>query len=274
MTRNILLLAFVAAVAITTMAQANQHGKQNKQVKQEIRGWFESSVYPSLKKWHDEYDASLSAEDLSTLKQLRSEAKSIKQNMHSLSNSDRDELKDNMRALLDRVRPIAKRSREVLRRIFDANEDQIEQWREELREKLEGMQGDGEHKFGGPMAGMFDMDKRAALRFILWDGTLPPARGQSDKDSPSRGEYNALGNLNVAPNPADHSASVSMKDLPNGKVTIEVYDMNGVRVSSQPATVTNGSINEHIDVSSLSAGNYMVSVVTLNGRRTAALSVP
>lgn len=243
----------------------------------ELRSWFETKVLPSLKEWHKEYDASLTADDLAKLTKLRAEAKQLRSTTHASmlrlrdQNLDRDERKTQAKALreqthaemmkiMEEVKPIAKSSRAKLMEIFDRNEDQIEAWRDEVRAMKPD---DCEHFGGNHQMAMLDGGRRSAMRFILWDGSEIPEPFMND----------GTNSVNVAPNPAGSAATVRMDNLTNGPVTVEVFDMNGVRKASHPATVTGGSLDVSIPTADLTPGSYMISVQTPQGRKTTTMIV-
>lgn len=273
-------------------------------LRNDMRTWFEADVYPSLKKWHQEYDASLSAEDLATLNKYRSEAKQLKDAMRkdmmalkgTMKKGDREEMQEQMEALrekhhdameniIDGVKPIMKRSREKLRSIFDSNEDQIEAWRDKAREIMktwrsenQGM-GRGGRKGHGPkgmdMPLMGQDGKHAALKFVLWDGIMPPMDESmlgNDPFSVQTGQNrNNLGQMKVSPAPSGNAATISVNNVPNGSATLEIFDMNGALVRSMNVTSSNGTIEQRVDLSGLPAGSYMASVNTAQGRRTSQI---
>ncbi len=269
-----------------------------RELRDDMRAWFEKDVYPSLKAWHDEYDASLSAEDRATLNGLRAEAKKLRAEMLAEMASmkgagrsgDRDAMREQMEAIRDkhhdamesiieRVRPIAKRSKEKLRALFDEHEDQIEAWRDEARAKMKawqsehggkGPKGRGHHGHGPDGLPIIGEDgKRAALKFILWDGTMPPiGQGQDMMGMGPQTGRTPLGPIAITPAPSGQSANVRVTNVPNGPATLEIFDMNGTLVKFLNVTATNGVIDTSVDISGLARGSYMASVNTPQGRRT------
>lgn len=299
MKRTLLILLAVAISATTAIAQPrngerNRNGKgqaQHQELRTQMRTWFETSVMPTLRTWHHEYDASLSASDLATLKQLRAEAKQLKNTTHQsmlalrdqgLSREERKEqgkalrerTHDEMMKIMEQVKPIAQRSKEKLREIFDRNEEQIDTWREQARKMVDAYcdehdldEGFGRRGGNGMMGGMglLDGGRRAALRFILWDGSDLP-------DEPMMMDRN-MGSIDVAPNPSGSTATVRMNNLANGPATIEVFDMNGNRKATHPVQVNAGTIDTTIPTSDLAPGTYMVSVSTATGRKSTTIIV-
>ncbi|MCX6141509.1 MAG: T9SS type A sorting domain-containing protein [Candidatus Kapabacteria bacterium] len=282
----------LVALGLMTMLTLQPAAAQD--LRTQMRTWFERDVYPSLKAWHQEYDASLSATDLATLNTYRADAKRLMDAMRSdikalkgtVNKGDRDDVRskiqalrekhhDAMESIVEGVKPIAKRSKDKLRSIFDKNEDQIEAWRDQAREMLKSKQGNGSHGKGLPILG--EDGKRGALKFILWDGSMPPAE-EAMMDNDMMGERatqgrSTLGPMTISPAPSGNAANVRVSSVPDGAATLEIFDMNGTRVRSIPVTASNGTIDQRVDLSGLAAGTYMASVNTPQGRRTGQIVV-
>lgn len=260
----------------------------------DLRSWFEQDVYPTAKIWHEQYDASLTSQDLADLQRLRAEAKRLREaaktDLKSLRttaesgsrSSIREELqnvrekyKDDVASLLERLKPIAKRSRTMLRKIFDDNEDKIEAWRSMARDivgdwreehddlSMKGMFGRGDHQL--PL--LSGDGRKAAVRFILWDGTMPPA------PEPRFSARQQRMPMNVSPAPSGNTATVSAMNVPDGQHMLQVFDMNGTLIRSTAVTSVSGKITQNIDLSGIPAGTYMVSVNTPAGRSTTNLVI-
>jgi len=260
----------------------------------DLRSWFEQDVYPIAKIWHEQYDASLTSQDLADLQRLRAEAKrlreAVKADLKSLRitaesgsrSSMREELqdvrekyKDDVENLLERLKPIAKRSRTILRKLFDDNEDRIESWRSTARDivgdwreehddlSMKGMFGRGDHQL--PL--LAGDGRKAAVRFILWDGTMPPAP-ETRMSAPQQRMP-----MNVSPAPSGNTATVSAMNVPDGQHMLQVFDMNGTLIRSTAVTSVSGKITQNIDLSGIPAGTYMLSVNTPAGRSTTNLVI-
>jgi hypothetical protein len=260
----------------------------------DLRSWFEQDVYPTAKIWHEQYDASLTSQDLADLQRLRAEAKrlreAVKADLKSLRitaesgsrSSMREELqdvrekyKDDVENLLERLKPIAKRSRTILRKLFDDNEDKIESWRSTARDivgdwreehddlSMKGMFGRGDHQL--PL--LAGDGRKAAVRFILWDGTMPPAP-ETRMSAPQQRMP-----MNVSPAPSGNTATVSAMNVPDGQHMLQVFDMNGTLIRSTAVTSVSGKITQNIDLSGIPAGTYMLSVNTPAGRSTTNLVI-
>ena len=260
----------------------------------DLRSWFEQDVYPTAKIWHEQYDASLTSQDLADLQRLRAEAKrlreAVKADLKSLRTTAesgsrssmreklqnvREKYKDDVASLLERLKPIAKRSRATLRKLFDDNEDKIESWRSTARDivgdwreehddlSMKGMFGRGDHQL--PL--LAGDGRKAAVRFILWDGTMPPA------PEPRMSAPRQRMPMNVSPAPSGNTATVSAMNVPDGQHMLQVFDMNGTLIRSTAVTSVSGKITQNIDLSGIPAGTYMVSVNTPAGRSTTNLVI-
>ncbi len=279
MTRTLQFAAIILISALVLPLQAQQPSADRKAAGKELRTsmrtWFTTSVYPTLSTWKRTYDASLSPADLSTLNALRAEAARLRSTMKQASKEERHAA---MRSLIERVKPIAKNSKESLTSIFTNGKQQIDTWRAEAKSIVDQWKAahPDAQAHGGMhhMKGLFGGDdgtkmKRATLRFMLWDGSIP---GDDTAEAPLF-DNDDVNVMSLSPAPTDHSTVVKVEGLNDGPATIDVYDMNGTLVRSIPATVVDGSIEQRIDVSTLNAGTYMASVNTERGRRTTQLVV-
>ncbi|MFM8771829.1 MAG: hypothetical protein ACKOE4_07405 [Candidatus Kapaibacterium sp.] len=198
MTRPLIIVLSLLVLALPAQSQDQRAKRQEavKELRTDLRAWYMRDVLPTVSRLHSDYDASLTREDLATLTRLRADAKrlrnDVRKDMQSLKSDfergGRAELRNRIKDLrekhrdaymriVEQVKPIAKRSRTKLREIFDANEDQIEQWRAQAK-KIVGDWKDDHDDLGMkngdsaryPMLG--NDPRRATLRFILWDGTV------------------------------------------------------------------------------------------------------
>ncbi len=304
-----LLVVLVTFSFIATGLNAQHHRGENAATKAalselhaDMRSWFETSVYPTLKAWHKEYDASLSPEDLATLNQLRTQAKQLKEQAHKEMKQnfegkkrDKREFKDLMRALkemhrnqihelVEQLKPIAKNSREKLLSIHDQGEAQIETWRAEAKQRIDAwkdkyeidgkkMHRHGRHGFGNDFMPFSADGKRAAMKFMLWDGNMPPQKENAPFANNDAFAPEVPNSPQVFPNPTLTTARVEVNDVSNGPATIEIYSMDGSLLKSITTNVTGNRISEVVDISSLSAGTYMVSVNGKGGRKTTQLVI-
>jgi len=295
MKRTLQFAALILVVGFVLPLHAQQPSAEQraagKELRTSMRAWFKASVYPTLTEWKRTYDATLSSSDLAALNALRAEATQLKASMKHATKDERHAAK---KSLVDRVKPIAMSSKDALRATLTNGKPQIEKWRAEAKAIVDQwqamypnakMHGGGHHHMG--LLNADDSDgkkaKRAAIRFMLWDGQVPnndkadsPFLAPDDSDATTGtddDDATSSRSMTVAPTPVEHTASVNVKGLTDGPATIDVFDMNGTLVRSIPTTVVAGAIDQRIDVSGLTAGTYMASVNTQRGRRTTQLVV-
>lgn len=272
-----LLLLVGLIMPLTAQQPSPEQKAAGKELRTSMRSWFQTSVYPTLSSWKRAYDASLSAEDLATLNALRAEATRLKGTMKGAS---KDERHAAMKSIAERAKPIAQRSKDALVSTFTNGKQQIDTWRTEGKAIVDQWQANypnakghmGMHHMKGMLSGGDGGEhkmKRAALRFMLWDGSLP----NDDKSEMQFFDADDNNAMSLSPAPSEHNTIVRVDGLQDGPATIDVYDMNGTLVRSIPTTVSGGSITQQIDVSALTAGTYMASVNTQRGRRTTQLVV-
>ena len=315
--KSILVLAAAALLFVPLSAQQNcdreKVREQAHAARSEMHEWFSKDVVPTLREWHNEFDETLSPENLATLQKLRAEAKQMKESIHAemkemresaSKDGDRHEMHEKMKAIkeqnhakmesiIEQVRPIAQASKTELLALRDDNRDQIQAWKEkaremmkESREKLRECAEEMDKKERKHMRKMmkhsnspheigmlFEGGRKAALRFMLWDGSIPELQERADGITTATKRQHTLGSVKVSPNPGAATATVRMSQISGDVATIQVYDMNGSLVASASATVSSGRLNERIDTSKLTPGTYMVSVSTNSGRKTTTLVI-
>jgi hypothetical protein len=71
--------------------------------------------------------------------------------------------------------------------------------------------------------------------------------------------------INVFPNPASNQVNVNLTTGKNQEGSIEVYNISGAKILSQPAMFNNGNNTISLNTSSLVAGNYFLTVKTEEG---------
>ncbi|MCU0330611.1 MAG: T9SS type A sorting domain-containing protein [Candidatus Kapabacteria bacterium] len=210
----------------------------------ELRAWFQNHVAPSLREWQAQYDASLSAEDRATLQELRKQAAALR----SLPHGQRREQR---RQLASRVRPILERSRDVLVDIMDDHRATIDGWHNTVRNIVGSWQQ--QHPSMKPPRHALGLEMRgpmAVVRFVLWDGTIPPVPDEHD---------GTHGNALAKPSGGDV--------LTDGVATIDLYDMNGALMGSQSGTISGGRLSTPISTAGLPQGQYMATIRDATGRR-------
>ena len=290
---TVIALLAVLALSNSTFAQDRSRTREERKeafqdLRTDLRSWFERDVYPTAKLWHEQYDSSLAPEDLRKLQGLRAEAQRLKESVTTdiknlrgtFERGDRKELREKLdqirnrhresvEQLLEQLKPIAKRSRTKLREMFDANEDVIESWRDqarsiigEWREEHDELNFRGLFSRGGHHLPLIAGDgRKAAIRFILWDGSMPPVP-ETKTSAPRRMP------MNITPAPSVNAATVHAVNIPDGQHTLQVFDMNGTLVRTSTVTALLGQVNQQIDLAGLPIGTYMVSINTPAGRST------
>lgn len=307
----------MALVLLLGIGQANAKAGRpdkdraaNKEAFNELRtsmhSWLEKSVFPTLSEWKRTYDASLSSQDLTELNKLRAEAKASRENMgkemrsamtknhedhserHDAIKGMREQHRESMESIMERLKPIADHSKDKLRSIFDSGEPKIEAWKNEAQALMKAWHDKypdlksgrlDHHRMKGLPLGIGDGGKRSATRFMLWDGTIP-SRDESSLLFPSNGttglnDASRDGGmpLHITPLPASSAVTVRQQGLQDGPATIEIFDMNGVLVRSVPTTVSNGILEQHISTDGIPAGTYMTSINSPSGRRTSQMVI-
>lgn len=210
----------------------------------ELRAWFQNEVAPSLREWQGQYDASLSAEDRAAIQDLRRQAAALRSLPHDLRHEQR-------RQLASRVRPILERSRDVLVAIMDDHRATIDGWHNTVRTIIGAWQQ--QHPSMEPprhALGLGIRGPKAIVRFVLWDGTIPPVPDEHD------GPH---GNALAKPSGGDV--------LTDGVATIDIYDMNGALMGSQSGTISGGRLSTPISTTGLPQGQYMATIRDATGRR-------
>jgi len=213
--------AFALATLATTALAQDRRPTPNPQLKaafQELRTsmrtWRTTAVIPHLREWKAQYDASLSPADLSALNALRARAATLRQERRDIvqrieqarrngnieeARTLRASLHDQWEkrvAIVKELRPIAERSRAKLEEIGSTAKPQLAAWRSAARQivstwfdKNRELLADNPFPHhAGRMARSFWPEghgafgkRRAAVRFMLWDG------GDIDEMEPHNG---------------------------------------------------------------------------------------
>ncbi len=84
----------------------------------------------------------------------------------------------------------------------------------------------------------------------------------------SESESNEMGEIHIFPNPASTELTVEYRTFDTAVSSIDLYDLTGARVLSQPISVSEGLNVIQLDVSQFSKGVYWLTVQEVNGRLT------
>ena len=72
--------------------------------------------------------------------------------------------------------------------------------------------------------------------------------------------------IKLYPNPVQSRINVEAKNIENGKMDINIFDQVGRVVINKTTEVSNNEMNEQLDMQSLPAGIYIVSLTDANGK--------
>jgi hypothetical protein len=200
-----LLVMVCTTLAVFAQPEGKKGGHAQKGEKRaEMRAYFESTIYPFLKREHDQLDAALSKSDLAELTPLRAEAQNIQDKMRDLKktvhaavkeqNLTREQVKQQFaaqfqgiktarEAIINKVQPIVQRNQAALDKALQSIATQREEWKQHFQQthpdkpkcdKPNNNTTDTdnpnprEHK---PHHHLLLTSKPAA--FLLWDGSMP-----------------------------------------------------------------------------------------------------
>jgi ElaB/YqjD/DUF883 family membrane-anchored ribosome-binding protein len=256
--------------------ELSEQPQQNASCREQIRSWAMKEILPVVRVWKNEFDAKLSGTELAQLNELRIKAQPLRLQREQLGKKialamrNRDEqaaaplraemreLRDDWEDLTEQLIPIARAHRDELRALGEKAKPVVREWRATMRAKIsECMSGKPEaqteaaRKIGRFLHELLSderqessaMRKRAAARFLLWDGTTLPqeeqfgnanANANADPDSPLTDKTNRAGTFTLAqcsPNPVSGSStSIRFSLSQAGHVKISVLDIHGSEV--------------------------------------------
>jgi sugar lactone lactonase YvrE len=72
--------------------------------------------------------------------------------------------------------------------------------------------------------------------------------------------------VQVYPNPVHGTLKISGSGIADGDVKISVYDLMGRSILSKSGLVTNGNLEEQVDMQSLAGGVYLISIIDYSGK--------
>lgn len=227
--RSTIVAATLALAGLATTATAQEHHRTPspemkaafEELHTSMKTFRDTQIVPRLREWKAQYDASLSPADLSALNGLRARATALRKETRDIADRMRKAWHDGRTeeattlraslkgqwekkaALLKELKPIAERSKAKLVEIGTAAQPQIAEWREQGRtiaqqwfdRNRDLLAGNPFPPHAGRMARMNWLmggehgKRRAAIRFMLWDGgdldqSSPNAAQQSDGNDP------------------------------------------------------------------------------------------
>lgn len=180
-----------------------QRAEAVKELRETMKSWTQSTIVPVLSQWKAKLDGAMEPADLQKLNELRSQAASMKKEAmehatamreawknedYGTLKSHRDALKgmrDKRKALMEQLKPLAMKYRSTLEEIGKTAKPQVEQWKQEGKEKVEAWTAQHQDLLGGndgrfkrmwkrwgKFTGIDNDTKRkiAAARFMLWNG--------------------------------------------------------------------------------------------------------
>lgn len=250
-----------------TFADKEKREQARKEMKSMFAEFAKKEILPSMRQWKSSLDNAMSSEDLSTLNALRKKAKQMRESTKTIADGMRRAWKDEDYEALkkyreqldnakdDRVRlaldckPLAKKYKDVLEKIGDDAKSKAPQWREKGKElvrqwmnkydiKADGNILEGMKKRFGFLG---DGDgKKAALRFMLWDGSEDFIN--EDREPMQRNEHNRRDNREdddeddifgyAHPNPFSESTAIVVTMPKEEHITIDIFDTQGEKLST------------------------------------------
>lgn len=274
---NFGIIVWLLASIPPVFAHNNAADKEKReQARREMKAMFaefaKKEILPSMRQWKSTLDAAMSSEDLATLNTLRKKAKQMRESTRGIAEGMRKAWKDEdyealkkyreqmdnakderIRLALD-IKPLAKKYRPTLEKIGEDAKSKAPQWREKGKEllrqwmdkydiKAEGTLLDGMKKRFGFLG---DGDgKKAALRFMLWDGSedfinedREPMRPRDNNRQDNRDDDDDDIFGYAHPNPFSESTAIVVHLPKEQHVTIDIFDAQGEKLS----TVINTSL--------------------------------
>ncbi|MFM2134073.1 MAG: hypothetical protein RL156_1354 [Bacteroidota bacterium] len=292
--------------------------QQSSPCREQIRSWAMKEILPVVRVWKNEFDAKLSGTELAQLNELRIKAQPLRLQREQLGKKialamrNRDEqaaaplraemreLRNSWEDLTEQLIPIARAHRDELRALGEKAKPVVREWRAAMRAKISECmaskpeaQTEAARKIGRFLDEFLSderqespaMRKRAAARFLLWDGTTLPqeeqfgnahadadvnANASADPNSPLADKTNLAGTFTLAqcsPNPVSGSStSIRFSLSQAGHVKISVLDIHGneVDVIADRSFAAGTAVLEY-NASSLVNGQYSLRLVCPEG---------
>ncbi len=324
-TRSLLLLIIVALGLSATAGAQPGRGRLGEgrppmspemkaaiaELRSDIRGYVEKSILPQLLEWKMKLDNAMDPADLASLNALRARALELRRENRELGQGmrrawkdedytalkdRRDDMKDmkgEWKALLETLKPLARKHADVLKEIGRAVPPKVELWKSEGRaiamrwlDRHEGTLPNARRALG-MIKGMMDLrmfggarddgDRRKlmAARFMLWDGTLPPMHGlDGDNGGPAGDRAPSTYSMSNHPNPFSTSTTIRYT-LPNeAHITVRVIDGKGREVARLVDGTQPAGLNTVVfEAGTLPSGSYMVELATPRGKEILQISI-
>lgn len=310
--RFLLRLIACACVAIVSGSVAGTSVRaQQTSCKEEIRAWAVKEMVPTIRGWKNEFDATLSPDELSLLNDLRIKARPLRERrndlmrrMASVARTQDEQAGDALRKefrtlrsdweeLVEQLLPIVRRHRADLVALGAKAKPLAREWRAALRVKIQdciaAQPADSKlrsEKVTGFLRDFLsdehqerpNMRKRAAVRFLLWDGQTLPREDVDETEALPGDRIHLSGTFTLSqcsPNPVSGSQTSVRFTLPKSdNVKVSVLDIHGSEVDvvadRQFAAGTNVL---EVNTGSLPNGQYSIRLVCSEGMLYTAMIV-
>jgi len=263
---TVLFASIAPMYAHNNAADKDKREQARREMKATFAEFAKKEILPSMRQWKSTLDGAMSPEDLSTLNTLRKKAKQMRESAKGIAEGMRKAWKDEdyealkkyreqmdnakderIRLALD-IKPLAKKYRSTLEKIGEDAKSKAPQWREKGKEllrqwmdkydiKAEGTLLDGMKKRFGFLG---DGDgKKAALRFMLWDGSddfinedREPMRPRDNNRQDNRDDDDDDIFGYARPNPFSETTEIVVHTTKEQQVTIDFFDAQGEKVST------------------------------------------
>ena len=307
-------LSAVASAAGTSLTGISMASPSQSPCRDEIRAWAARNIVPVVSGWKNEFDAKLTSTELAQLNELRLKAQPLRIRrdelvqqigvaMRNRDEQEGDRLRKQMRELrndweelTEQLIPIARKHRDELVALGAKATPIVREWRSTMRAKLAdcmaaqpAAQTEGVKRMSRFLSDFLSderqesvaMRKRAAARFLLWDGYSLPRDEQfsaGEAESQPLDKTNLNGTFTLAqcsPNPVNGSrTSIRFSLSQAGNVKISVLDIHGneVDVVADRQFAAGTNVLEY-NCSALVNGQYSIRLVSADGMLYTAMIV-
>jgi len=220
----------------------------------------------SLKKLREEYDGDGRPELPEELSESMKEQQKAHRQLMTQAWEIADAHEDDIEALLEEMKDDTEVWKEEIHGILAQYRPDKAEWKGENEERPHperpGMGRPGRGKRGVPGRLMGILRFQEPVRFLLFDGTLPGEEADIDQD------------LNVFPNPAQQTNTLTYSIDREGPVTIKLINDQGITVQNiLSETQPLGIYDVKVDISDLKSGVYIYRIETAKGVKTQKLVV-